>query len=44
MHPEALAAVTKALEEWTDGPANLLDVGSFDVNGNYRGMVTGRGW
>lgn len=44
MHPEALAAVTKALDEWTDGPANLLDVGSFDVNGNYRGMVTGRGW
>lgn len=45
MHTEALAAMTEMLKRY-DGPkpASVLDVGSFDVNGTYRPLVTGLGW
>jgi len=49
MHPLALKAVTKAVDMWRApagfvGKPNCLDVGSFDVNGNYRSLIAGKGW
>ena len=44
MHPESLAEMARILDRWPIGPANVLDVGSYDVNGTYRGMVEVRGW
>lgn len=44
MHPESLDAMTRAVGLWTGATANVLDVGSFDVNGNFRGLITGHGW
>jgi len=44
MHPEALAAMTEMVAQWPRGDAGCLDVGSFDGNGNYRGLIEGRGW
>lgn len=32
------------LNDWPQTAVNLLDVGSFDVNGSYRKMVEKRGW
>ena len=45
MHAEALAAMTGLLKRY-DGSdvADVLDVGSYDVNGTYRPLVTGLGW
>jgi SAM-dependent methyltransferase len=45
MHPEALAAMTELLTRY-DGPqpADVLDVGAYDVNGTYRPLVEGLGW
>lgn len=44
MHAEALAAMTNLLGRWNGPAANVLDVGSYDVNGTFRPLVTGRGW
>jgi len=46
MHPEALQAMTELLTRYRGpGPvANVLDVGSYDVNGTYRPLVEGLGW
>jgi len=44
MHPESRAAITQAVNQWTSPTANVLDIGSFDVNGNHRAMITDRGW
>lgn len=44
MHPEAYLQMDKNLGLWTGKNASVLDVGSFDVNGNYRDLVTKRGW
>lgn len=44
MHPEAYLQMGKLLDLWQEPTANVLDVGSFDVNGNYRKLVTDRGW
>lgn len=45
MHPESMLQMTKILDTWKEsGPVNLLDVGSFSVNGDYRAMVEARGW
>ncbi len=45
MHPESMLQMTKILDTWKEPlPVNLLDVGSFNVNGCYRAMVEGRGW
>jgi SAM-dependent methyltransferase len=45
MHKEAMAQMTKILDaHQPEGKVNLLDCGSFDVNGNYRDMVVRRGW
>lgn len=44
MHKEAYAQMDKLLGRWDRGPAKVLDVGSYDVNGNYRALVVDRGW
>ena len=45
MHKEALAKMTEILNAHRpEGKVNLLDVGSYDVNGTYRPLVTKRGW
>jgi SAM-dependent methyltransferase len=46
MHKEAYDAMTNLLQRWPDGlRANVLDVGSYDVNGTYRPLVESHdGW
>lgn len=45
MHQEAYIAMTACLNMVRgDGAKNVLDVGSYDVNGNYRSLVEDRGW
>lgn len=36
--------MTQALSRFPDGGLSVLDVGSLDVNGTYRPLITGRGW
>lgn len=43
MHTAAMNEMTRILDTWPSH-ANLLDVGSYDVNGTYRPMVERRGW
>jgi SAM-dependent methyltransferase len=43
MHEAALAQMDSLLDRWM-APALVLDVGSYDVNGNYRAIVERRGW
>ena len=43
MHKVARLEMDRILSKWT-GEANLLDVGSLDVNGSYRPMVDRRRW
>lgn len=44
MHKEAANQMTYLLNHYQEEYANVLDVGSFDVNGNYRNHVELRGW
>ncbi len=45
MHAEASQAMDNILSSCRlSGELNVLDVGSYDVNGNYRGHVERRGW
>ena len=44
MHVEALEAMTNLLERYKRPVANVLDVGSYDVNGTYRPLIEGKGW
>jgi len=44
MHPEAYLQMDKNLSLWQGEKANVLDVGSFDVNGSYKGLLEKRGW
>lgn len=45
MHAQALQAMTRLLGRYQGPkPANVLDVGSYDVNGTYRPLVEGHGW
>lgn len=47
MHAEALAAMRAILTGSVDmlpAEASVLDVGSYDVNGTYRPLVTELGW
>lgn len=44
MHPEAYIEMRKLLERAPGDAAHCLDVGSLDVNGNYRKMVLSMGW
>jgi SAM-dependent methyltransferase len=45
MHPEAYAKMDQLLTRVTLPPgANVCDLGSLDVNGNYRPLIEGRGW
>ncbi len=43
MHEPTRREMDRLLSNWTSG-ANLLDVGSLDVNGTTRPMVDRRGW
>jgi SAM-dependent methyltransferase len=43
MHKDSYLQMQRILMQWP-GPANLLDVGSFSVNGSYRPIVEGHGW
>lgn len=44
MHPEAYREMDRLLALWPTARARVLDVGSLDVNGSYRPLVTKRGW
>lgn len=44
MHKESMQLMRQMLGRCTFERASVLDVGAFDVNGNFRGLVTGRGW
>ena len=44
MHIEANRLMTKHLERVSWAAASVLDVGSLDLNGSYRGLVENRGW
>lgn len=44
MHDASMREMTRILDGWNQGAANVLDVGSLNVNGSYREMVTRRGW
>ena len=44
MHIEANRLMTKHLERVSWEAASVLDVGSLDLNGSYRGLVENRGW
>lgn len=44
MHAEAMCAMRAMLAGYTAPGARVLDVGSLDVNGSYRGLVESRGW
>lgn len=43
MHAESLTEMARILDTWP-GSADVLDVGSLNVNGTYRDMVQRRGW
>lgn len=44
MHPESMLLMMDALDSIRWKEANVLDVGSMDVNGTFRPMVERRGW
>ena len=45
MHDEARLAMIELLNRYNGiQPANVLDVGSYDVNGTYKPIVVDRGW
>lgn len=47
MHPEALIEMTRSLKQIAPefgSCVNLLDIGSYNVNGTYRELVDGFGW
>lgn len=44
MHAEALGEMGRLLCHYMSRHADVLDVGSLDVNGSYRGLVEKRGW
>lgn len=44
MHELSRSVMDATLAKWTEPTANVLDVGSFDVNGNLRPLVERRGW
>lgn len=44
MHTASMQEMTAILNGWPQAGARVLDVGSLDVNGSYRRMVTRQGW
>lgn len=44
MHPQAVKLMKESLLRYKQHQANVLDVGSLDVNGNYRRMISSRGF
>lgn len=43
MNETTFELMAQMLSRWNRGPADVLDVGSLDVNGNYRELITGQG-
>lgn len=46
MHPASLKAMKKFIDDYLQNKTDLiiLDVGSYDVNGNYRYLFQQKGW
>jgi SAM-dependent methyltransferase len=44
MHREAWEQWPRLLDKWPHGKANVLDVGSYNVNGCLRPLIETRGW
>lgn len=44
MHKAAYELMNAMLSRYEGDGANVLDVGSYDVNGCYRPLIEGRGW
>lgn len=44
MHKESFQQMDILLSRYKEYEAQVLDVGSFDVNGNFRGLILKRGW
>lgn len=44
MHQEAYDLAASALSRYRENAANVLDVGSYDVNGTLRPLIEGRGF
>ena len=44
MHADAYTQMARLLDRVALAGADVLDVGSLDINGNYRALVEGRGW
>jgi SAM-dependent methyltransferase len=43
LHKDAYLEMQRILYQWHDA-ADVLDVGSYNVNGSYRPIVNGHGW
>ena len=44
MHATSMSEMARLLGRWPAPDADVLDVGSMDVNGSYRALIEGRGW
>ena len=44
MHATSMSEMARLLGRWPAPDADVLDVGSLDVNGSYRALIEGRGW
>jgi SAM-dependent methyltransferase len=44
MYAPQLVEMDRILNTWTGDKPNALDVGAYDVNGNFRGLFERRGW
>lgn len=44
MNETTYSLMAEELKRWDGDKAKVLDVGSLDVNGNYRELITSRGW
>lgn len=44
MHPAAMKAMSNMIGRYGDNKANVIDVGSLNVNGTYRKLIESRGW
>lgn len=42
MHDNSMAIMKKFVEEYDVSKTSVVDIGSFDVNGNYRGFFKGK--
>lgn len=44
MHKNSYLEMQRIMNGWPDVSANVLDVGSFNVNGSYRPIIVGHNW